>query len=268
MLVRGDGAIDVEKASGGRFGPDPQAIYAQWGAFREWAAGASGAAAPLADADLGAPAPRPAQVFGIGLNYRAHAAEAGLPVPEQPATFTKFPSCLAGPYADVELPSGMTDWEVELVVVIGVRAHRVREADSWNHVAGLTVGQDVSERAVQWRAGAQFSLGKSFPTFGPMGPVLVTPDELDKRDDLALGCRVNGETVQSSRTSDMVFTVAQLIAELSSILPLLAGDVIFTGTPQGVGAARKPPRFLQPGDVLESWIEGIGELRNRCVAVA
>jgi 2,4-didehydro-3-deoxy-L-rhamnonate hydrolase len=152
--------------------------------------------------------------------------------------------------------------------VIGVRAHRVREEAAWSHVAGLTVGQDVSERVVQWGAGGQFSLGKSFPGFGPMGPCLVTPDELASPDDLVLGCSVNGEVVQQARTSDMVFGVPRLVAELSAVLPLLPGDVLFTGTPAGIGAARKPPRFLAPGDVLESWIDGIGRLRNRCVAAA
>ena len=132
----------------------------------------------------------------------------------------------------------------------------------WRHVAGLTVGQDLSERVVQWASGGQFSLGKSFPGFGPMGPWLVTPNELVDPDDLELGCDIDGEVVQKSRTSDMVFSVPRLVAELSSILPLLPGDVIFTGTPAGIGATRKPPRFLQPGEVLHSWIEGIGSIRD------
>lgn len=266
MLTDG-GGVDVERASGGRFAADPQAVFAEWSAFRGWAAGTRAAAdVAVADAQLGAPAPRPAQVFGIGLNYRDHAAEAGLPLPDRPATFTKFPSCLAGPHDDVTLPSAAVDWEVELVVVMGVRAYRVGESAAWSHVAGLAVGQDVSERVVQWAGGGQFSLGKSFPGFGPMGPCLVTPDELANPDDLALACEVNGEPMQKSRTSEMVFSVPRLVAELSAILPLLPGDVIFTGTPAGVGATRQPPRFLQPGDVLTSHIEGIGTLRNRCVA--
>jgi 2,4-diketo-3-deoxy-L-fuconate hydrolase len=264
-LVTPAGAIDVERASSGRFAADPQAVFDRWNELRDWAAGMRDGGAPIADADLGAPAPRPAQVFGIGMNYRDHAAEAGLPIPDRPATFTKFPSCLTGPAADVVLPSPFVDWEVELVVVIGPRAYRVGEERAWAHVAGLTVGQDVSERIVQWNAGGQFSLGKSFPGFGPMGPSLVTPDEVRNPDDLELGCKVNGEVMQKSRTSDMVFGVPRLIAELSAILPLLPGDVVFTGTPAGIGATRKPPRFLQPGDVLETWIEGIGSLRNRLV---
>lgn len=263
------GAVDVERASGGRFPADPQALFAEWAALRSWAAGLGSPEVTAVDeARLGAPAPRPAQVFGIGLNYRAHAAEAGLPVPGFPAVFTKFPTCITGPNADVVLPSAKVDWEVELVVVIGREARRVSERDGWNHVAGLAVGQDVSERVVQFAGGGQFSLGKSFPGFGPVGPWLVTPEEVPDPSDVALECRVNGEVMQRGRTSDMVFAVPRLVAELSAILPLLPGDVIFTGTPAGIGATRKPPRFLAPGDVIESTIEHVGTLRNRCVSAA
>jgi 2-keto-4-pentenoate hydratase/2-oxohepta-3-ene-1,7-dioic acid hydratase in catechol pathway len=268
-LVTKTGGLDVESTSGGRFGADPQAVFDHWVAFREWAEGqrAAGGTA-VAEAELGPPVPRPRQVFGIGLNYREHAAESGMPVPDSPATFTKFPTCITGPAADVELPSAMVDWEVELVVVIGARARRVSEDAAWRHVAGLTVGQDLSERVVQWSGGGQFSLGKSFPGFGPVGPWIVTPDELANPDDLELGCSVDGEAMQKARTSDMIFSVPRLIAELSAILPLLPGDLIFTGTPAGIGATRKPPRFLKPGEVLTSHIEGIGRLRNRLVAAA
>ena len=266
-LLASGGEIDVEQASQGRFGTDPQAVFAKWAAFRDWAPTAFGSpVVSVGDRDLGPPAPRPAQVFGIGLNYAAHAAEAGLPVPDRLATFTKFPTCLTGPNADVVLPSGAVDWEVELVVVMGLQAYRVAEQAAWGHVAGLMVGQDISERVVQWAGAGQFSLGKSFPTFGPIGPCLVTPDEVPNRDDLAIRCWVNDELMQESRTSDMVFSVPRIISELSAILPLLPGDVIFTGTPSGIGASRQPPRFLQPGDVLRSEIEGLGHLRNRCVA--
>ncbi|MBI2964029.1 MAG: fumarylacetoacetate hydrolase family protein [Deltaproteobacteria bacterium] len=266
-LLTADGGSDVESASRGRFRSDPHEIFAEWPAFRAWARDHSGAGAvPLRNADLGPPSPRPRQVFGIGLNYRDHAAEAGLALPERPATFTKFPSCLTGAYADVRLPSAKVDWEVELVVVVGVEAYRVAEQAAWSHVAGLAVGQDLSERVVQFAAGGQFSLGKSFPGFGPTGPCLVTPDELTDPADLEIRCSVNGEVMQRSRTSEMVFGVPRLLCELSAILPLLPGDVIFTGTPAGIGATRKPPRFLRPGDVVESTIEGVGTLRNRCVA--
>lgn len=186
-------------------------------------------------------------------------------VPEVPATFTKFPASLAGPFDDVEIVGGSVDWEVELVAVIGRRADRVDEAAGWDHVAGLTVGQDISDRHLQFAAGAQFSLGKSRRGYGPLGPWVVSVDELADPDDLALGCSVDGEVVQDARTSDLIFSVPRLVAELSSVLPLLPGDIIFTGTPAGVGVARQPARFLEPGQVLESWIEGIGTIRNRCV---
>jgi 2,4-diketo-3-deoxy-L-fuconate hydrolase len=266
-LVGEGGGMDVEAASAGRFGPDPHAVYAQWKAFREWADDALWqGAAPMDNNSLGPPSPRPTQVFAIGMNYRDHAAEAGLAVPTSAATFTKFPTCLTGPFADVVLPSEVVDWEVELVVVIGVRAHRVVEADAWAHVAGVTVGQDLSERVVQFASGGHFSLGKSFPGFGPTGPWLVTPDELADPDDLELGCRLDGSDVQKSRTSEMVFGVPELIAQLSAVLPLLPGDLIFTGTPAGIGATRQPAQFLRPDQVLSSHIEGVGTMANRLIA--
>ena len=187
-------------------------------------------------------------------------------VPSVPATFTKFPASLGGPYDDIEIVGGTTDWEVELVAVVGQRADRVAEADGWRHIAGLTVGQDISDRQLQFAAGGQFSLGKSRRGYGPMGPCIVSIDEVGDPDDLGLGCSVDGEVVQDARTSDLIFGVPRLIAELSAVLPLLPGDVIFTGTPAGVGATRTPPRFLAPGQVLETWIEGVGSMRNRCVA--
>jgi 2-keto-4-pentenoate hydratase/2-oxohepta-3-ene-1,7-dioic acid hydratase in catechol pathway len=222
--------------------------------------------APLDLRALEAPVPRPRQVFAIGMNYAAHAAEAGVDAPEFPPTFTKFPTCIAGPDAEVGLPSTFVDWEVELVVVIGERAYEVASGKGWTHVAGLMVGQDLSERVVQLRPPApQFSLGKSFPGFGPIGPWIVTPDELENPDDLAISCTLNGEEVQKSRTSDLIFGVDALVHDLSSITPLLPGDLIFTGTPSGVGGARTPPRFLAPGDHLVSTIEGIGTIHTHLV---
>jgi 2-keto-4-pentenoate hydratase/2-oxohepta-3-ene-1,7-dioic acid hydratase in catechol pathway len=261
VVLADEGAIDVASASDGRFGPDPMACYAQWDAFAAWAATVSAGAEPFDAAMLNAPAPRPLQSFGIGMNYAGHAREVGAPNPEFPPTFTKFPSCITGPYATVDLPSDGIDWEVELVVVIGCVTHGVLEADAWSYIAGLTIGQDLSNRAVQLRPPVpQFSLGKSFPGFGPMGPCLVTPDEFANPDDLALGCTLNGETKQDSRTSDLIFSVPALIERLSGIVTLHPGDVIFTGTPSGVGMARKPPQFLAAGDVLVSTIEGIGSI--------
>lgn len=265
VLVLGDEIADIATASDGRFGPDPMSLYDDWDAFVAFAAGVTAGTAPLDRAALGNPVPRPRQVFAIGLNYRSHAEESGMAIPEVPAAFTKFPSSLAGPFGDVEIVNGTIDWEVELVAVIGRGADRVAEADGWDHVAGLTVGQDISDRTLQFAAASQFSLGKSRRGYGPMGPWLVTPDEVPDRDDLALGCSVDGDVVQDARTSDLIFSVPQLVAELSAVCPLLPGDVIFTGTPAGVGITSQPARFLQPGETLVSWIEGIGEITNRCV---
>jgi 2-keto-4-pentenoate hydratase/2-oxohepta-3-ene-1,7-dioic acid hydratase in catechol pathway len=270
-LLTPGGLRDVAELSQGAFGPDIQAVYDRWAEFTAWA-GQHAVRGPDEDlpgevVTIGPPSPRPRQVFAIGLNYRDHAEESRFDVPETPAVFTKFPACLAGPYGELPLPGDHVDWEVELVVTIGRRAWRVSAEYAWSYVAGLSAGQDYSERAVQLAGPApQFSLGKSFPRFGPVGPWLVTPDEFADPDDLELECLVNGESVQKARTSSMIFGVADLIARLSAVTPLLPGDVIFTGTPSGVGGARTPPRFLRPGQVVVSRVAGIGELRQVCVA--
>jgi 2-keto-4-pentenoate hydratase/2-oxohepta-3-ene-1,7-dioic acid hydratase in catechol pathway len=269
VIVTHGGAIDVEKTSDGRFPADPQAIYSQWAEFRAWADRAEFTDADDFDpADLGSPAPAPRQLFAIGLNYRAHALETGFAIPEDPPVFTKYVSSITGPITEVALPKGgHTDWEVELVLVIGLAAYQVSEADAWSHVAGLAVGQDISERIAQMKGPSpQFSLAKSYPGFSAIGPWLVTPDEFDNPDDLELRCAVNGEQVQHARTNDLIFSVPALVARISAVLPLLPGDVIYTGTPPGVGLGRTPARFLAPGDELISTIEGIGELRQRFVA--
>ncbi|NMO89967.1 fumarylacetoacetate hydrolase family protein [Actinomycetospora sp. TBRC 11914] len=250
---------------------DPQTVYEHWDAFRAWAATASFAAAvPLDPAALGPVVPRPPQVFGIGLNYRDHAAESGMDLPTEPVVFTKYPTSVTGPRGDVRLSPGDVDWEVELVAVIGRGGHGIAEADGWDHVAGLTLGQDLSDRVTQFAAPpAQFGLGKSYPGFSPLGPALVTADELRADgldpDDLELGCLVNGESVQKGRTGAMIFSVPALVARLSAVVTLLPGDVVFTGTPAGIGAGRTPPRFLSEGDELTSWCTGIGQMRHRFV---
>lgn len=270
VLLTGKRAIDVERASGGAFGPDPQQAYQRWSEFTAWARSGALPAGEAYDPErLCSPSPAPRQIFGIGLNYGDHAAEAGLGTPDtEPPVFTKFVSSLTGPYGEVVLPAGgHTDWEVELVAVIGVEARRVSAADAWSHVAGLTVGQDLSERRLQLAAPSpQFSLGKSFPGFTPVGPWLVTVDEFANPDDLELGCAINGESMQRGRTSDMLFPVPRLIETLSAVLALLPGDLIFTGTPAGVGMGRNPQRWLAPGDELTSYVEGIGELRQHLIA--
>jgi 2-keto-4-pentenoate hydratase/2-oxohepta-3-ene-1,7-dioic acid hydratase in catechol pathway len=270
VLLHEGKAVDVEQASKGAFGSEPQAVYERWEEFTAWATGAdlTGATA-FGPQDLGSPAPAPRQVLAVGLNYRDHAAESGFEAPKGlPPVFTKFVTSVSGPVTDVRLPKGgHTDWEVELVAVIGRRAHQVSAADAWGHIAGLAVGQDISERIIQLAGPApQFSLGKSYPGFAPIGPWLVTPDEFENPDDLELRCTVNGEEVQKGRTRDLIFSVPALIAGLSAVVPLLPGDVIFTGTPAGVGLGRDPQRWLAEGDELVSTIEGIGELRQRFTA--
>jgi 2,4-diketo-3-deoxy-L-fuconate hydrolase len=266
VLVLGTEVADIALASGGRFGPDLMGIYEHWDDVVAFARTVTTATGALVESELGCPVPMPRQVFAIGLNYHSHAAETGMAAPEVPATFTKFPASLAGPFDDIEIHGGAIDWEAELVAVIGRRADHVAEADGWSHVAALTVGQDISDRHLQFAAGSQFSLGKSRRGYGPMGPWVVSLDEFADPDDLALGCSVDGETMQQARTSDLIFSVPRLVAELSCVLPLLAGDIIFTGTPAGIGVVRQPPVLLAPGQVLETWIEGIGTIRNHCVA--
>ncbi|WP_435041717.1 fumarylacetoacetate hydrolase family protein [Rhodococcus aetherivorans] len=220
-------------------------------------------------ATLEAPSPAPRQVFAVGLNYSAHATESGFEAPSQlPPVFTKYVSSFSGPDTEVTIPAGgNVDWEIELVAIIGREGFQIAEQDAWDHVAGLTVGQDISERVTQLRGPApQFGLGKSFPGFSPQGPWLVTPDEFADPSDLELGCSIDGEEMQKGRTRELIFPVGKLIAALSQTVTLYPGDVIFTGTPAGVGGGRTPKRFLQPGETLDSWIEGIGELHQRFVA--
>ena len=268
LITADDHVVDVSRASGGHFSPRIQDCYERWSELLEAAPELHRAQGrPLAEVrshEFGNPAPRPRQVFAIGLNYADHAAEAGLAVPEDLTVFTKFPSSLAGPYGDIALPPGTVDWEVELVVVIGRGGRDIPAEDAWGHVAGLSVGQDLSERTMQSAGPApQYSLAKSFPGFGPIGPFLVTPDEFEDPDSLELSCSINGELVQKGATASMVFPVPEIIARPSRVATLLPGDVVFTGTPPGVGVGRTPQRFLAPGDELVTSIQGIGEMRHR-----
>jgi len=260
--------VDVAHRSDRTFSSDPMELLSSWDDLREWAAGldadaADGEADP---AELGPCIPRPQKVFGIGLNYKDHAAEAGLDIPKQPMVFTKFPTCLVGPRADVVLTGEHVDYEVELVVAIGRGGRGIAAKDALDHVAGYCVGQDISDRRAQFAdKPPQFSMGKPADTFGPIGPALVTLDEVANPGDLALTCDIGGERLQDGRTSDMVFGVEALVEFLSSTMPLTPGDLIFTGTPAGVGSVRDPRRYLAAGDTLESEIEGLGKLVNACV---
>jgi len=264
-VLAGDGVVDVAEASDGEFGPDVQVVYDRWPQFHAWASAARlPDGRPLDGRQLGSPAPQPRQVFAIGLNYLDHAEESAMDASTTSmVVFTKFPASITGPETAVALPAGSVDFEAELVVVIGRRAYQVDRAGAWDYVAGLTAGQDLSERELQLRPPTpQFSLGKSYPGFAPMGPALVTVDEFANPDDLEIGCTLNGTQMQKSRTSRMIFPVTEIIARLSAVLPLFPGDVIFTGTPSGIGWARDPKVLLQPGDELVTTIETIGAMRH------
>jgi 2-keto-4-pentenoate hydratase/2-oxohepta-3-ene-1,7-dioic acid hydratase in catechol pathway len=268
-LVSDGNWFDIARISGGTLGPDPLAALADPAALAGLADGLGGHTpdGALADAVLGAPVPRPGKTFGIGLNYQTHADEASMEVPTSPVVFTKFPSCIVGPHDDVQMRSDRCDYEGELVVVIGPGGKDIDEADAWNHVAGLTVGQDISDRAVQLASKPpHFDLGKSFDTFGPTGPVVVSVDQFADPTALRLRTLVNGEVRQDDTTANLIFPVATLVSYLSRIVTLHPGDLIFTGTPSGVGMVQK--KWLADGDIVTTEIEGIGTMTNRCVRVS
>jgi 2-keto-4-pentenoate hydratase/2-oxohepta-3-ene-1,7-dioic acid hydratase in catechol pathway len=266
-LQEGDHWHDLATLSGDPALASPMAAIARFGDLHRLQA-SIGDRTPdgtVGEADLQACVPTPSKVFAIGLNYRSHAAESSMELPPAPLTFTKFPSCLVGPDADVVLSGAAVDWEVELVAVIGVGGRNIGEADAWSHVAGLTLGQDISDRVVQMTGKPpQFSLGKSFDTYGPIGPAVVSVDSFPNPDDIELWCDVAGERMQHARSTDLIFSVPYLVSYLSTICTLAPGDIIFTGTPDGVGMARG--RFLAAGELVHSGAEVIGELRNHCVA--
>ncbi|MBI2704440.1 MAG: fumarylacetoacetate hydrolase family protein [Actinobacteria bacterium] len=269
-LLAGDEVFDLATVSGGEVSADPMTVItSQWeAALAAHEQGALSGGTPLASVRLGPPVPHPGACFGIGLNYKSHAEETGAEIAAEPVTFTKFPACLAGPHDDVVLPAGkaMNDWEAELVFVMADIARRTPKSAALDHVLGFCCGQDISERATQFAGGEQFSMGKSFDTFGPTGPALVTLDELDDPARLHLRCAINGEVKQDAYTDDLIFDVPSLIEFLSSVLTVRAGDLCFSGTPSGVGVAQG--QFLQPGDVIDTEIEGLGAMRNTCVAEA
>ncbi|WP_407527285.1 fumarylacetoacetate hydrolase family protein [Methylobacterium oryzisoli] len=206
--------------------------------------------------------------IAIGLNFADHAAETGSPIPAEPIIFNKAPSCIVGPNDDVIIPKGSakTDWEVELAIVIGKRASYVHANEAMAYVAGFCVCNDVSEREFQLERGGTWTKGKGCPTFGPLGPWLVTPDEIPDVQNLAMWLDVNGERVQSGSTKTMIFDCHQIVSYLSHFMMLEPGDVITTGTPPGVGLGMKPPRYLKAGDVVSLGIEGLGEQRQTMVA--
>lgn len=242
-----------------------------WKLARDVLAAGKAKAVPESDATLLAPIPRPGKVFCIGLNYLDHAIETGAQPPKEPVVFNKFPTSVIGPDEAIVLPkvSDGVDYEAELVVVVGKGGKHIPESKAMEHVAGYCCGHDVSARDWQKsRSGGQWLLGKSFDTFGPLGPWLVSKDEIADPGKLRIQFRLSGETLQDSSTAQLIFPVPRLVAHLSQVVTLQPGDVIYTGTPPGVGMARKPPRFMKDGEVAEVEIEGLGVLRNPVVAEA
>jgi 2,4-diketo-3-deoxy-L-fuconate hydrolase len=274
VLVAGDGtsrALDVHAASGGSLGADPMILsdLLNHDALHALAVSADPSVLPVLDeARLGPPVPRSPKGFGVALNYRSHAIEAGREIPTEPHLFGKTENCVCGPFDEIVVPSGrdMVDYEAELVIVFGRICAGVDERDAWDCLAGVTCGQDISDRAEQFRPPVkQFTIAKTYDTFGPIGPYLVTRDELPNPDGLELEGRLNSEVVQHGNTDDLIFAVPALVAWLTRYITFRPGDLVWTGTPSGVGEARTPPVFLKAGDVVETEIEGIGTMRNPVV---
>ena len=264
------GYVDVEKASGGKLSSDPMACFEHWDEVCKVAANLSqtdeASAIALDVNKLECPVPRPRQIFAIGINYKAHAAEMNNPLPKEPLVFTKFQSSLNNPNGSVTLVGAECDFEAELVAVIARGGRNISVGNAWGHVAGLCVGQDISDRALQYaNSPPQFSLGKSRAGFTPFGPWITDAASLSSRGNLEMTCRVSGEVMQHTETDDMIFDIPEIIGYLSTICELFSGDVIYTGTPSGVGKGRTPQRFLHAGDVIETTIQDLGTLINKCI---
>jgi 2,4-diketo-3-deoxy-L-fuconate hydrolase len=262
--------LDIEEMSCGRFSSQTTELLHDWALLHEWSSSVDFeevGARSLEAHELEAPIPSPRQVFAIGMNYKDHAAEVQLELPTTPAVFTKYISSLTGAVDTVELTSDAVDWEVELVAVIGKGGRDIPEHSALEHVAGYMVGQDLSDRALQFAGGGapQFSIAKSYRGFAPTGPWITSSDEIADPGNLSMTCSRGSEVLQHGSTTNLVFSLPQLIHHLSSIVELYPGDLIFTGTPDGVGFGRSPQQYLVPGDELVSSIEGLGEIRQRFV---
>ena len=264
-LINDEDFYDINRLSKDAVSADPMIALADIDALHQ-ISGSLGDHEPdgsLSEAKLGPPSPRPRNSFGVGLNYKDHAEESKMDLPESPVIFSKFPSCIVGPFAGIDLRATRGDYEAELVVVIGRVARDVSTDDAWSHVAGVTAGQDISDRKLQLGARPpQFGLGKSRDTYGPTGPLLLSPDSFPDADDLHLTCEINGDLRQDARTRDLIFDVSFLVSYLSEVMTLIPGDLIFTGTPAGVGMPDK--RFLVPGDVITTTVGGVGSMVNIC----
>jgi 2-keto-4-pentenoate hydratase/2-oxohepta-3-ene-1,7-dioic acid hydratase in catechol pathway len=268
-LVANDSVIDLADASNGALPADMRSFLEMGDAAMQQAQSLTSAEGrPLSEVRVMSPILNPSKIVAIGLNYMDHCREQGIQPPKRPTTFTKFPSSIIGPGDEIRWNSDLTqkvDWEVELAVVIGKTARNVPAEDALDYVAGYTICHDVSARDLQLEKGDQWIVGKSLDTFCPLGPVLVTKDEITDPHDLPLRCLVNGKPVQDSNTKELIFKIPFLIEFLTKGITLLPGDVITTGTPDGVGAFLKPPVFLKDGDEVTVEIDGIGSMTNRCV---
>ena len=268
-LVEGDNYYDLETISNGKFNNDTSNALTNLVGLSELSEDLSKSepSGLLHDIKIDAPISAPKNCYAVGLNNRNHAEEAGMDIPSVPMVFTKHTTCLVGPNSTIEMRSDHVDYEAELVVVIGKSGKDIQKDNAWDHVAGLCAGQDISDRTVQFSSNPpQFNLGKSFDTFGPMGPYLVSPDGLQDKESLEIECKVNQEVRQKDNTNDLIFDVPSIISYLSEIVTLNTGDIIFTGTPGGVGIMEG--KFLKDGDVLSTSIEGIGTLENVCKRIS
>ena len=264
-LIENDSYFDLERISQGAISADPMKALSHNNQFHEIASSLGDLESDglISDAKLNAPVPTPRNCFGVVFIVQPHAEESKMDLPTVPVVFTKYPSCISGPFDDVLLRGDSNDYEAELVVVIGRTTRDIQSDDAWSHVAGLTIGQDISDRELQLAARpAHFGLGKSRDTYGPTGPILASPDSFTDPDDLSITCDVNGERRQDARTSSLIFDVPFLVSYLSEIITLEPGDLIFTGTPAGVGMPDR--RYLNRGDVITTRIEGIGTMENIC----
>jgi 2-keto-4-pentenoate hydratase/2-oxohepta-3-ene-1,7-dioic acid hydratase in catechol pathway len=261
-LIDAEGKIRDLSAVCGDFGP---AFFAQDGTRQLKSVDPKSLPVVPAGTRLGPCVAQPGNFIAVGLNYVQHAIETNAPIPADPILFNKAPSCISGPNDPVLLPknSVKTDWEVELAFVIGKAAHYVDEVDALTHIAGYFICNDVSEREFQLERSGQWVKGKMFPTFGPLGPWLVTPDEIADVQKLQLWLELNGKRIQNSSTSDMIFSIARLVSDISQYVLLQPGDVITTGTPPGVGLGMKPEQYLKPGDVMRLGIDGLGVQEQR-----
>ena len=268
-LVEDDNYYDLEVISDGEFNSNPSDALQNQNRMKQLNGQLSKMepTGVINDSELGPPVSSSANCYAVGLNYKNHAEESGLEIPDVPMIFTKHTSCLVGPSATIEMRSDAVDYEAELVAVVGKTGKDIRKEDAWDHVAGLCVGQDISDRGVQFSTKnlPQFNLGKSFDTFGPIGPYLVTTDEVPDPQNLKMWLEVNGKKMQNGSTNTMVYGVNFLVSYLSQFMSLQPGDIISTGTPPGVGMGMNPQVFLKAGDVMKLGIEGLGEQTQKTI---